>query len=202
MVPMYGVLAETSSSTSTTTPRGIREEFKAAIEMKRENLKDARANFQDEVKQKKEEIKTEIKDKLAAHAEFRADIAKKQASNVSRVLAATANRLDKLVARIESRIQKIKAKGGVTTSAEASVALAKMDIATARVHISAIGAFDLSGASTTAQTNFEHIRTEAKLVKDSLSSAHKNLSNAVSSLKGQEKLLHLDGDASTTVSHE
>ena len=206
IVPMYGVFAETSTSTSTTTPRGVREEFKREIEMKRQDLKDARENFKDEVKQKREEIKSELKDrKEEIKSEFKGDLAKKKASNVSRVLAATASRLDKLVARIESRIQKIKAKGGNTTTAEASVALAKTDIASARVHISAIGSFDLTGASSTAQANFEHIRTEAKLAKDSLASAHKNLSNAVSSLKGQEKLLHIDNEATstatTTVSH-
>jgi hypothetical protein len=187
ITPLYGVMAETDGTATTTH----RESFKERLEMKRHNLHDSK-----EIN--KDEVRSEMKDKEDMHGEFKAEIAKKHAGDVSRVLAATASRLDKLVFRIESRIQKIKANGGSTSSAEASVALAKTDIATARVHISAIGAFDLSGGSTTAHTNFDQIKTEAKLVKESLKSAHKNLSDAVSSLKGQERLLHLDTDATTT----
>jgi hypothetical protein len=201
VVPFFGVAAQKNAELNATTSR--KGEFKSAIDQKREDLRDAQEKYKDEVKQKKEEFKSELKDKKElTKNEFRMDLAKKKTVGTVRVLTATTARLETLISRIESRIQKIKTAGGNTATAEASVRLARTDIVKARAHISAISAIDISTSSTTAKINFEKIKVEAKLVKESLHSAHKNLSIAVSSLKSSEKGLNIKKEKATSTDSE
>ena len=119
-------------------------------------------------------------DKAARREAFQKEIAKKKAEKTARVMAATVERLEKLLTRIESRIAKIKAEGGVTVEAEVAIAAAKADILKAKAEIAAFATLELSGDN--AQENFERVRTVAKEVKEIIKSVHTNLTKAVRSL--------------------
>lgn len=111
---------------------------------------------------------------------FQKEIALRQAQNAARVLSATVTRIESIIARIQSRIEKVKAAGGSTTKAESAVTTAKKDLEQAKTDISGLAKVDLTG--TTAQENFAQVRGLAAAAKDQIIATRKVLIEAVSSL--------------------
>ena len=136
--------------------------------------------------ERREEIRQNIEQRKASSTERRTDmqidIAKRKVENVTRVILATIERLEKIILRIESRIVKIKEQGGNTTEVEGFVAVAKENLADARVAVDVFANLDLSGS--TAQENFATVRAAAAEAKKLIRDAHRNLMMAVRSLKG------------------
>ena len=110
-------------------------------------------------------------------------LALRKANHVKEVILATIARLERIIERIESRIEKIKARGGETTEAEGFVATAKDNLADAT---EAVNNFPTDFTSDKAQKNFETIRAAAAVAKESIRTAHTNLKNAVRSLRAVE----------------
>jgi len=106
-----------------------------------------------------------------------------------KVFTATANRLDKIVSRIESRVAKIKAANGDTTQIEANLAIGKLKLAEARTDIAAISSIDISGAtsSSTIRTLFSTIKASAVKAREALKASHAALIKAVTLMQGVEK---------------
>ncbi|MFZ2048699.1 MAG: hypothetical protein WAV25_00095 [Minisyncoccia bacterium] len=171
-------------------------------------VRDARVKLEQEVKQKREEVKNEIKDLKDSKTKEIKDLkdeGKKEiqgmrndirgieltnrVNNTVRMLTATANRLDMIISRIDSRLAKVKLAKADTTAVEAELATAKTDMASVRIHIGIISAIDLSGASTTVKANFEQVKTESKLTKDLFDKVRKNLEKINNDLRnlGKEK---------------
>lgn len=201
------VKQETGLRASTTLPR---VEMKKAIEVKKNELKQFKASTTEAIKEKMDELKNKRASTTEAihevKKEFHADRAKKEVITAGRVLGATADRLDKIVGRISSRLLKIKAAGGNTAAAEVFVNAAKTNLVDARVHISLIASLDLSSASTTAEANFQKVKAEAKAARESLHSAHQNLEKALNVIRELEKTIkvpdievHATSTATTTV---
>jgi hypothetical protein len=165
-----------------------------------------------DLREKKDEIKAEIRDRLVATGSprmasdtplrinmmnprerasstnmserriaFQQDIAKRRVENTMRILTATVDRLENILGRINSRIDKVNASGDDTTASEASAAEASQDLTDARTAITSLKSIDLT--SDNAKENFEAIRTGAQTVQEEIKSAHKALEEAVSSLK-------------------
>lgn len=216
----YGVRAEEVRSTTTvngevkiSSPLERRvEERKPELKQpplmeKRNEIKDMRGDLKTEVKQlrasttegikeKREEMKDKVKE---VRQEFRANEARNRVNNVTRVLTATAERLNGIIVRMESRIAKLKAAGGSTLEAESSISLAKSDLLIVKTNVDAINSLDLSGSTTTAQANFETIKTDAGLARESLTSARKNLEKALQFLMKIEKTVKVkEGNGTTT----
>ncbi len=130
------------------------------------------------------EARTEMEVRKATSTERRVEmqrgLAKKKAEHTSRVLTATVERLEKIIARVESRIAKIKSLGGVTTESEAFVAEAKNHLSLAKGKIALFASLDFSGDK--AQENFEKVRALATEVKGHIREAHTSLKNAVRAL--------------------
>lgn len=192
-----------SASTTSAQTEVRRPETKNLPDLQRGNLKEARENLKNELKDKKEEVKTTAQ---RAVGEIRSEVALQKARMTSKILTATLTRLQTLAGRIDSRVTKLKSLGGNTSEAETSLAAAKADLSTARTHIQTISSLEQSlassTASTTLRTNFESIKTEAKTVRESLAKAHKGLEKTVQTLRDVEKSLNLkirgDLNASTT----
>ncbi len=205
----YGVHAEDVRSTTTvngevkiTSPleRKVEErkpELKTPPLMeKRTEIKDLRGDLKTEVKQIKASTTEGIKEK---REEFRANEARMRVRNVTRVMNATIERLNGIIARMESRITKLKAAGAVTVDAEASISAAKSDLLTVKTNVDAINSLDLSGSTTTSQTNFETIKTDAGIARESLTSARKNLEKALQFLMKIQKTVKVkEGNATST----
>jgi len=136
--------------------------------------------------ERREEIRQNIEQRKASSTERRTDmqidIAKRKVENVTRVILATIERLEKIILRIESRIAKIQERGGNTTEAEGYVAAAKENLADAKVAVAAFANLDLS--DSTFRENFKTIRAAVAEAKEHIRAAHRNLMMAVRSLKG------------------
>lgn len=162
----------TSGSSASTTPGQVR-------------VKEIR----DRLEQRREELKDRIKDRKASTTERRIEVrkavAKNRVANVTRLMLATIDRLEKIIVRIESKIEKIKGEGGSTAEAESFVALAKENLADAKVAVDTFSALDLSGSTDTVRENSDTIRAAAAEAKADLRDARSNLVEAVKALKGQ-----------------
>ena len=117
--------------------------------------------------------------------EMQKGLAKKKAEHTARVLTATVERLEKIIIRLESRIAKVKALGGVTTETESFVAEAKNHLSLAKLGIIALSSVDLS--LDKARDNFEKVRAVAAEVKGHIREAHTSLKKAIRSLKPGQK---------------
>ncbi len=172
--------------------RDARTQLKQDIQEKREDVKDLREQGKQEIKDLREEGKKEIQEKKN---NIRGIELTNRVNNTVRMLTATANRLDAIIVRIESRLAKITAAKGDTTALVAAIATAKTDMASARTHIATIGSIDLSGASTTVKANFEKIKTETKLAKDLYDKVRKDLVRVTNDLRELGKVKKVNDDA-------
>ncbi|MDO8565043.1 MAG: hypothetical protein Q7R67_00220 [bacterium] len=143
-----------------------RVEIKANIETRKEEMKENR-----EVRQASS---------TAKRVEMQRGLAKKKAEHTARLLMATVERLEKILTRIESRIEKVKAEGKNTAEAEGFVAEAKVHLSAAKTSIALFASVDLSGDK--AQENFERVRNIAAEVKGHIREAHTSLMKALRSL--------------------
>jgi uncharacterized protein (DUF3084 family) len=157
--------------------------IREAIETKKSQIKDTQEKLR-EVAQKATTTRKELKDLRADDRGFKHEIAKMRATVATKVYNATIARLEKLADRIQGRIDKVKANGGVTTEAEGFLATAKTNISDAKAHIVTMQSADISTstASTTARANFESVKTEAKVARQLLTQAKQNLQKAVNAL--------------------
>ncbi len=153
---------------------------------------------------KREVLRQEFEAKRASstlkRVELRMDVAKKKLENTLRKMNATIEHLENIIARVESRIAKIKANGGVTTEAETQIALAKSEITAAKVAITATGSVDISSEDKT-KANFDRIRTAGAGVVEHLRKAHNYIMMAVRSLMGLSVGAHATTTATTTSSN-
>jgi hypothetical protein len=124
------------------------------------------------------------------------EIAGRFADKAALRFTAMVERLMTMIERIESRMAKIKAAGGVTTEAEASVSAAKADLVKAQANITLLKDIEITGDNF--QTSFGQVKEAAAAVKANLKSAHSNMSKAVRTLGGAK--VKVDVNATTTAS--
>jgi hypothetical protein len=134
---------------------------------------------------------------------FLGNIAGKRVEHVSKLFEATIHRFDKLITRFESRIAKLKAAGGVTTDAEASVNLAKDNIADAKANLVLLEAIQFpkvqgkiasTTSTTTAALDFQHAKTLAMKIRDDLRAAKDNLLKALKSIIAVQKTVKINDE--------
>src|SRR3989344_5516812 len=113
--------------------------------------------------ERREEIRQNIEQRKASSTERRTDmqidIAKRKVENVTRVILATIERLEKIILRIESRIAKIQERGGNTTEAEGYVAAAKENRGDKKVAGAAFATLDLSDSPFRKKSRFAKAAT-------------------------------------------
>jgi hypothetical protein len=162
-----------------------REAMRIEFEAKRAEMDASRERLRAEFEVKRTEARARI-------TEFREDIAKRRVENATRVIMATIERLEKIITRIESRIAKIEARGGVTVESKNFVSAAKGNLADARAALAIFASIDLSGE--TAESNFERIRTAAAEAREHIRAAHQNLMLAIRALSSVEVDLESDSE--------
>ena len=154
-----------------------REAMKLELETKRAEM-DAR----------REALRVEAEARRASstlrRVEFQQEIAKRKVEHTARVILATIERLEKIIVRIESRIAKVKTRGGDTSESEGFVAAAKVNLIDAKAAVNAFATIDLS--SEKAAENFERIRASAAEAREHVRAARENLMMAVRSLGSVE----------------
>jgi len=181
----------------------VRTEVKAAIEVKKADIKaqqdelkntvkalearqkEVRASTSAAIKEKREDIKDlrasttdkmkEVhKDQKDERKEIRFDMVKLRIATVTRVLSATVKRLEMISERIQSRITKIAATGQSATEAQASVDAAKVNLADAKAQIAIITSLSSSTGTTTSTTTIAANIEAAKVAGDKAKSALKS----------------------------
>lgn len=191
----YGVGLGARATTSTEvkplrtgvgTRTDIKLDISANIEARRAEADARREALRAEAEARRAEARARM-------TEFRRDTAERRVQNTARVITGIIEHLNKIILRIESRIAKIKARGGDTTESESFVAMAKQNLADAKVAVDAFVAIDLSTGE--AEANFERIRALAAEAREHIRAAHQNLMKAVRSLSSIE--INVEAGAST-----
>lgn len=163
-----------------------REAMKLELESKRAEM-DAKREL------KRVEAEARRASSTARRIEFQQDIAKRKVEKTTRVILATIERIDKIIIRLESRMAKVKTRGGDIVESERLVALAKTNLTEARAAVEAFTTIDLS--SDKAVDNFERIRTAAAGARELIRRARENLMLSVRALHSIET----DTDATSTI---
>src|SRR3989344_4298661 len=181
-----------------------REEIKNRTEEERESLKNRIEERREELKQNLEERREELKNEIEERKQNATDkITERVNQFVTKIIErfnTAANRLDILVIRIESRIEKIEARDIDTTEAKGLLVIAKEKIDTAKTSISLITLPEITEdtASTTASSikkAFETTKIQIEQAKKDLKAAHTALVDVINSLKpGNNKLKEIEDE--------
>ncbi|MDO8589736.1 MAG: hypothetical protein Q7R69_00465 [bacterium] len=167
------------------------DEVRARREAKSLELETRRAEMDTKREAKRVEAEAKRVEAQSKRVAFQEEAAKRQVENVTKVILATIGRLEtNIIVRVESRIAKVKARGGVTTESEGFIAAAKVNLANAKAVVATFAGIDLS--SEKARENFEKIRTAAKEAREHIRAAHQNLMMAVRSLGSVEVKIETD----------
>lgn len=135
-----------------------------------------------EMKEESKEVKREMKENRKDSIQF----PDRAIANVSSMFMLTAERLETIIERIESQLEKISASGGITITTEHFVELAKTDLVRARASINTLSSTD-SDVDSAAKTDFATVKKLSAEIREELKSAKKHLLDAVVSLKDAEK---------------
>ena len=167
----------TKSTTSSTT-------LKQRLEDRRE---DRIEKLQGEVDDRLSKLREDIEKRIQNHAEWM----------IKRFNAAV-ERLEKLTARIETRIAKLKSEGKNTAEAEKFVVEAKIQIGEAVAGIAKIEvACETALSADSLKGSFEEVRSLADSIRDDLKAAHRALMSTLPIIKGLSTSLNVN--ASTSV---
>jgi len=169
-----------------TEEKDRRAEFKERLEDKRKDLQEGR--------EERREIKT-------IRSEFKTEMAKVRLEKTIKIFVATANRLDKIVTRIESRISKIEAAGGKVGDIRISLDLSKAKLVEARTEIEVFATTELSSATSTtaAKGLFEDVKIAAFKAKVSLKAVHASLVETITLIRGMEKTIKVPEDSEVEI---
>jgi len=114
--------------------------------------------------------------------ELRANVAKRKATNTSRVMMATTERLEQIAARIESRIAKVESAGGNASESRTALAEARNYLSLARTSIAAFASIDLSD-NESLREKYDRVKAVAAEAKTRIREAHRSLTLAVLALR-------------------
>lgn len=184
-------------TTSTSTRAETRAEMKAKIDANLEERKAEREEF-------KAKIVNKIGSSTRSEGGFLGNIVEQRVRNIYRLFDATINRFEKLIDRIESRMDKIEAAGGVTTEVEASLNLAKSNLAEASAQLVLLGNIELGKGSTSKSTsteatlNLERAKNLAIEIRNNLREVKENLLKTVRALVEVQKTVKVNANATST----
>lgn len=178
------------------------QKIKMLLEPKRENNKnelrekmEARlASSSANRIEKREEARERVENKIASTSTYRLE---RRFEKITRNYLREIVRLEQILGRVVSRIEKIKSLGGKTADAEKYVEEAKMHLSEARKTYDVLKtiATDADDNATTTKEMLGSIKNSAKEVENHLRLTHKSLQKTVGSLRGVSQL----NNASSTV---
>lgn len=168
--------------------KDIRTENKEMIKEKREDVKE---NIKQKIEERKSKIATNIKTKIENHAK-----------NIIERIYATIDRVEKIVIRVESRIQKIKDVGSSdVTEAQKFITEAKTKIALAKTDAQGLEkALAEALLSETPRESFnESFKVIVQNIKQNLKDVRVALENAIKSIKENKVNTKPDSDNDETI---
>ena len=175
----------------------------------REEIKTVRANATAEIKTIRENVASttqEMKDRIKA--EVKKQVGERYGRMIER-LGATIAREESIMARINSRIEKVKTAGGKTDVAEKLMVTAKSELDVAKASLATITngtetivTLELNASSTGARNSLESLRKSAKNLEGHLRLAHNAMVKALGSLRGMSSTKPENQATSTKINTE
>lgn len=208
------------------TTTGV-QKIKATLETRKENREEEREELREKMEarlasssanriEKKEMIKNKIEDRLASSSERREERREEVKDRIEAKMASTSAyrlekkfekiaknylkevvRLEQILARVITRIEKVKSLGGNTTEAEKYLEEARTHMSEARKTYDVLKtiATNADNNATTTKEMITSMKNSGKTVENHLRLAHKALQKTVGSLRGVSQL----NNASSTV---
>ncbi len=167
---------------ASTTPVKARVDVRNNIEVKRASSTATSTGVRANVEVRKNMREAHRASSTTRRLELTQSIAKRAAEHAAKLMTATVERLEKIAMRIEARIVKVKANGGITTESERYLAEAKVALSEAREDIREFLAMPVT--SERVSENMHALRALAVDIKEQLREAHALLVQATVSLKG------------------
>jgi len=196
----YGLNAGGGIKANLGTSTNLRADLKAGLNEDRQN---AKSEFKAEAQAQREEFQNKMQ---GLKEEFHANRGQARIIMVTRLFNATIDRFEKIVDRINSRIDKVEDEGGTTTEAEAFVALANTALDKAEADLAIFAAINVTVGTTTGTTTpqqkFEGAKAAAAAVREDLKEVRENLLKAIKSIMSVEKDLDINIQASSSASTE
>lgn len=191
--------APDTTNTGTNTKPQVRP-IPAQNKEVRQNMMEKRAEIKEEVKEKREEAKANMAER---RAEIKEEVKNKRVDNkinaVHLRFQATIERQEGIVARIESRLAKIKADGGNTTEAEKILSEAKGHITEAKTALENLKTVAGAGAATTTpQASFESLKAASAEIQKHLKASQDSLAKLVERMKAIKVKVNTQLKATTT----
>lgn len=187
-------------------PKGLLQRIKALVPVKAEVKKEVRTEVKENIQEQREENVSTTKTDGEAEALIERKISNRFDKMTAR-FEATIVREESIMARISSRIEKIKSAGGKTEVSEKLVAEAKIHLSEARtayenlkVVVNAAISAEVT-ASTTTRANLEGIKKATAEVEKHLREAHKALVKAVASLRGVSTTIKLQATTTAEINN-
>lgn len=185
-------------ASTTNAIKNVREETREKIQDLKNKIssttevrKDRLASTSLLIKGKREEIRDKFASTTQMRREKMREFLKKHFEKMLKRIEATIQRQETILARINSRIQKIKTGGGNTTEAEKLTVEAKIKIDAAKVSFETLktevgnGVNDLSTTTDgVKKENMEKMRNSERTISKNLKEAHLLLEKALGSLRG------------------
>ncbi|MEK7509545.1 MAG: hypothetical protein AAB605_02420 [Patescibacteria group bacterium] len=209
------VEVQTDSSSNLIKPLDLIRKAKAVQQNIRQNAMEAKQELRADTKMQLQGAQTpgEKKDILQNAVGARVDIAKDRLQATAKLrslvrihaglikerFVLAVRQFERLIARVESRIEKLKAEGVATASVEAKVEVATTAVATAQADAQAVAAYIESVNDTSdRETVKTELRALIKTAQASIKAAHAALKEAVRELVSLNKTVHANTNASAS----
>ncbi|HEU4677718.1 MAG TPA: hypothetical protein VFS75_03305 [Candidatus Paceibacterota bacterium] len=123
------------------------------------------------------------------------------ASNISLRLTAATGRYGDIIARLQTRMEKMRAAGADTAAAEAKLAEAKASLTEAMTALDALGSVKDAISGETPRESFRAVRTNILAIRDDLKKTHALLRDTIALLKDALRASNAEKGVSDAVSN-
>lgn len=186
-----GVKADLQAASTSADKRAVLQDAREGRAAMQAGIKDERASVKADIKEKRAEIKADIKSRVQ-------EFVRTHLNGALQRLNAATGMFDNVVSRIQSRIDKLKGKGVVTTSVETSLSSAMSAISVAKADTKALSDITASvNASSSPETVRSQMQAAIEKASASVKAAHKALIDTTAVLLS---LVHSSANVQATTS--
>lgn len=148
------------------------------------NAREDRAAFRVRVKADAEVLRADFKERRGGIRDERRELVGEHLSAVMRRLVNALERFDQILARIDARIEKLRAEGGdvaaaIAASATASASIDAASSAVANAHAS----IEVAATADTPREHIDAVRAAVRAAIDAVKAAHRALKDALMAIK-------------------
>lgn len=173
------------------------QKIKAALEAKKENREEERSELREKMEarlasssakreEKREEVKERVENRIASTSAYRLE---RKFEKIARNYLKEVVRLEQILGRVVTRIEKVKSLGGNTVEADKYLEEARTNLSEARKTYDVLKtiATNADNNATTTKEMITSMKNSGKTVENHLRLAHKALQKTVGSLRGDSQ---------------